>query len=60
MQPFLEITDISESDGGEYVCAATNDEGSTYSEPININITCKNGNLTWKIDRYVYFTDKRL
>ncbi|KOB58139.1 putative Fasciclin-2 [Operophtera brumata] len=40
VHPFLEVVDISESDAGEYVCAATNDEGSAYSEPININVTC--------------------
>ncbi|KOB66410.1 putative Fasciclin-2, partial [Operophtera brumata] len=39
VHPFLEVVDVSESDAGEYVCAATNDEGSAYSEPININVT---------------------
>lgn len=40
IQRVLEITDISEADGGEYACAATNDLGSTFSDPIVINVTC--------------------
>ncbi|XP_034840272.1 neural cell adhesion molecule 1-like [Maniola hyperantus] len=39
IQPTLSLTSVSESDAGEYVCAATNDVGSTYSEPIIIDVT---------------------
>ncbi|KAM3963506.1 neural cell adhesion molecule 2 [Aphomia sociella] len=39
IRPTLEILNISEVDAGEYVCAASNDEGSTYSEPLNIDVT---------------------
>ncbi|XP_045491734.1 nephrin-like isoform X4 [Colias croceus] len=38
LHPSLELTAVSESDAGEYVCAATNDEGSSYSEPIIIDV----------------------
>ncbi|KAJ0180487.1 hypothetical protein K1T71_003891 [Dendrolimus kikuchii] len=34
----LELTDIKEDDAGEYVCAGTNLEGSTYSDPLNIDV----------------------
>lgn len=37
----LTLTSVSESDAGEYVCAAANDLGSTYSEPIVVDVTCK-------------------
>ncbi|KPJ15055.1 Neural cell adhesion molecule 2 [Papilio machaon] len=39
MKPTLELREISESDSGEYVCAATNNEGSAYSNPIVIDVT---------------------
>lgn len=32
---------MTENDEGEYACAATNDEGPTFSEPLVIKITCK-------------------
>ncbi|XP_045533773.1 synaptogenesis protein syg-2 isoform X2 [Papilio machaon] len=35
----LELREISESDSGEYACAATNNEGSAYSDPILIDVT---------------------
>ncbi|KAH9643899.1 hypothetical protein HF086_012774 [Spodoptera exigua] len=38
IQQFLEIKNVTEADGGEYACVANNNEGSTYSEPINIDI----------------------
>lgn len=41
IQPILELKNVKESDAGEYVCAATNDEGSTYSDPLVIDITCE-------------------
>lgn len=41
IQPMLELKNVTENDGGEYACVANNNEGSTYSEPINIDITCK-------------------
>ncbi|KAF9410957.1 hypothetical protein HW555_010089 [Spodoptera exigua] len=40
IQQFLEIKNVTEADGGEYACVANNNEGSTYSEPINIDIIC--------------------
>ncbi|PZC84388.1 hypothetical protein B5X24_HaOG204962 [Helicoverpa armigera] len=39
IQPVLELKNISESDGGEYACVANNNEGSTYSDPINVDVT---------------------
>ncbi|XP_013182256.1 PREDICTED: neural cell adhesion molecule 2-like [Papilio xuthus] len=39
IKPTLELREISESDAGEYVCAATNNEGSAYSDPILIDVT---------------------
>lgn len=41
VQQFLEIKNVTEKDGGEYACVANNNEGSTYSEPINIHVICK-------------------
>ncbi|CAH0720782.1 unnamed protein product, partial [Brenthis ino] len=38
VSPTLTLTSVSETDAGEYVCAATNDEGSTYSEPVVIDV----------------------
>ncbi|XP_035436128.2 nephrin isoform X1 [Spodoptera frugiperda] len=38
VQQFLEIKNVTEKDGGEYACVANNNEGSTYSEPINIHV----------------------
>ncbi|XP_039747345.1 titin-like isoform X1 [Pararge aegeria] len=37
--PALTLTSVSEKDSGDYVCAATNDVGSSYSEPIIIDVT---------------------
>ncbi|KAJ2952787.1 hypothetical protein O0L34_g7146 [Tuta absoluta] len=39
MRPLLSLKNISASDAGEYVCAATNDEGTTYTEPVVLDIT---------------------
>ncbi|CAH2074049.1 unnamed protein product, partial [Iphiclides podalirius] len=39
IKPTLELTELTEADAGEYVCAATNNEGSAYSEPIAIDVT---------------------
>lgn len=36
----LELKELKEEDAGEYVCAGTNLEGSTYSDPVNIDVTC--------------------
>ena len=41
IQQFLELKNITEEDGGEYACVANNNEGSTYSEPITVDVTCK-------------------
>lgn len=41
IQQFLELKNVTEEDGGEYACVANNNEGSTYSEPINVDVTCK-------------------
>lgn len=41
IQPVLELKQASEDDAGEYACVANNNEGSTYSDPIVIDITCK-------------------
>lgn len=48
IEPSLTLTSVSESDAGEYVCAATNDLGSTYSEPIVVDVTCKNLKLIFE------------
>ncbi|XP_026742470.1 hemicentin-2-like isoform X1 [Trichoplusia ni] len=39
IQPVLELKQASEEDAGEYACVANNNEGSTYSDPIVIDIT---------------------
>ncbi|XP_052750628.1 neural cell adhesion molecule 2-like [Galleria mellonella] len=39
IRPTLELSNISEEHAGEYVCAASNDEGSTYSEPLVVDVT---------------------
>ncbi|XP_059054203.1 titin-like [Achroia grisella] len=39
IKPMLELFNVSEKDAGEYVCAGSNDEGSTYSESITVDIT---------------------
>ncbi|XP_050664297.1 neural cell adhesion molecule 2-like isoform X2 [Leptidea sinapis] len=38
LHPILELRSVSENDSGEYVCAATNDEGSSYSEPVFLDV----------------------
>ncbi|XP_075969526.1 uncharacterized protein LOC142972358 isoform X2 [Anticarsia gemmatalis] len=49
IQPVLELKNVSEDDAGDYVCVATNNEGSTYSEPIVIDVTyppyCEDTNI---------------
>nr|XP_026495221.1 hemicentin-2-like isoform X1 [Vanessa tameamea] len=37
--PTLSLSAVSAGDAGEYVCAATNDEGSAYSQPVVIDVT---------------------
>ncbi|CAG4981229.1 unnamed protein product [Parnassius apollo] len=39
INPTLELKEISETDAGEYVCAATNNEGSAYSETLVVDVT---------------------
>lgn len=49
IKPTLELTEITEAEAGEYVCAATNNEGSAYSDPIVIDVTCKTSYLLRRI-----------
>ncbi|XP_072943944.1 uncharacterized protein [Epargyreus clarus] len=39
IQSTLTLAEVGEGDGGEYVCAATNEQGTTYSEPIIVDVT---------------------
>ncbi|CAB3236390.1 unnamed protein product [Arctia plantaginis] len=39
IRQILELNNVTENDEGEYACVATNDEGSTFSDPLVINIT---------------------
>ncbi|XP_041977073.1 nephrin-like isoform X2 [Aricia agestis] len=39
IQHSLKLTNVTEQETGDYVCAATNDEGSSYSEPVDLQVT---------------------
>lgn len=41
VEPVLHLPAVAEADAGEYFCAASNAEGSTTSEPIVIDVTCR-------------------
>ncbi|KAI5633068.1 immunoglobulin domain-containing protein [Phthorimaea operculella] len=39
LSPLLNLKNLSESDAGEYSCGASNDMGTSYSEPVDLDIT---------------------